>query len=205
MKAIEARRVTRLTQRLLGRSGVCTFCALLATAAPAIAQEPVSPYAGEEGRAIKALSPDQIADLEAGKGMGFAMAAELNHYPGPRHVLDMADELGLDSDTIARVQAIFDAMQADAVRLGEQLIEAERQLDRAFAERTIDETRLAELTAHAAELQGQLRAVHLAAHIAVTRELTLEQVHAYDAMRGYDGGEAHEHDPSRHQQENGQG
>jgi len=197
-----------LTQATTGRVGASTLSflvALVALVAPAIAQEPVSPYAGEEGREIKALSSDQIADLETGKGMGFAMAAELNHYPGPRHVLDMADELGLDPSTTVRVQEIFDEMQTDAVRLGTQLIDAERQLDRAFAERTIDEPRLAELTARTAKLEGELRAVHLAAHIAVTRELTPEQIHAYDAMRGYDGAEAHEHDPSRHEREDGQG
>lgn len=186
--------------RRLQHRGGCPLGLLLALAAPAIAQEPVSPYAGEESRDIKALSPQQVADLEAGKGMGFAMAAELNHYPGPRHVLDMADELRLDSDAIARVQAIFDEMQADAIRLGLQLIEAERELDRSFAERTIDEARLAALTARSAELEGELRAVHLAAHLSVTRLLTPQQIHAYDAMRGYNGGETHEHDPSRHLQ-----
>lgn len=171
---------------------------LLATAAPAIAQEPVSPYAGEEGREIKALSSEQIADLEAGKGMGYAMAAELNHYPGPRHVLDMADQLGLSTELIDRVQAIYDAMEADAVALGGQLIEAERELDRAFADRTIDESRLAELTARSAGIEGELRAVHLAAHLAVTRLLSPEQIHAYDAQRGYGGDAGHEHDPARH-------
>lgn len=187
-----------MTESTVWRLGAGALGVLLAIAAPANGQEPVSPYAGEEGREIKALSPDQVSDLETGKGMGFAMAAELNHYPGPRHVLDMADELGLDSDAVAEVQAVFDAMQADAIRLGAQLIEAERELDRAFAERTIDETRLAELTAHSAELEGELRAVHLAAHLSVTRALTPEQIHAYDAKRGYGGGETHEHDASRH-------
>ena len=170
---------------------------LLALAASAIAQETVSPYAGEEGREIKALSPGQIADLEAARGMGYAMAAELNHYPGPRHVLDMADELGLEAEAIGRVQAIYDAMEAEAIRLGHQLIEAERALDRAFVDRTIDEARLAALTARSAELEGELRTVHLAAHLGVARELTPEQIHAYDVLRGY-GGETHEHDPSRH-------
>lgn len=44
-----------------------------------------SPYAGLPAREIKALSPEEIADLAAGRGMGLALAAELNGYPGPRH------------------------------------------------------------------------------------------------------------------------
>ncbi len=45
-----------------------------------------SPYAGMQARPIKALSAEQIADLKAGRGLSLALAAELNGYPGPRHV-----------------------------------------------------------------------------------------------------------------------
>ena len=187
-----------MTERIVGRFGASALGLLLAVAGPAIAQEAVSPYAGEEGRTIKALSAEQIADLEAGKGMGYAMAAELNHYPGPRHVLDMADALGLDAETIRKTEALFDAMQTAARKFGERIIEAERQLDQAFVERTIAETRLTELTRRIAELEGELRNIHLAAHLEMTRLLTPKQIHAYDQMRGYGGGETHEHDPSGH-------
>ena len=49
-------------------------------AAPLVprAQQPAQPYAGMQTRQIKALSAEQIADLKAGRGMGLAMAAELN-------------------------------------------------------------------------------------------------------------------------------
>jgi hypothetical protein len=58
----------------------------------------VGPYAGLEKRAIKALSDAQIADLRAGRGMGLALPAELNGYPGPVHVLELGDRLGLDAE-----------------------------------------------------------------------------------------------------------
>ena len=54
-----------------------------------------SPYVGMQTRSIKALSDQQIADLKAGRGMGLALPAELNGYPGPAHVLELADQLGL--------------------------------------------------------------------------------------------------------------
>ena len=53
------------------------------------------PYAGLESRAIKALAPSEVEDLRQGNGMGMALPAELNGYPGPRHVLDLAEELNL--------------------------------------------------------------------------------------------------------------
>src|SRR5436853_3380990 len=104
---------------------------LLLGFAPASAQE--QPYAGYEQRPTKALSEQQIADLKAGRGMGLALAAELNGYPGPMHVLELGDRLGLTADQRTRVQALFNDMKAEAVPLGEKLIAQEADLDRQFA------------------------------------------------------------------------
>jgi hypothetical protein len=60
------------------------------------------PYAGLEARSIKTLSDQQIGDLRAGRGMGLALAAELNGYPGPMHVLELADALGLSANSVRR-------------------------------------------------------------------------------------------------------
>jgi hypothetical protein len=83
------------------------------------------PYAGLEQRAVKALSEQQIADLKAGRGMGLALPAELNGYPGPSHVLENADALGLSAEQRDRTKNLFDTMKAEAVPVGEQLIEQE--------------------------------------------------------------------------------
>jgi hypothetical protein len=85
----------------------------------AAAQSP-RPYAGMQARAIKALSAEQIADLNAGRGMSLALAAELNGYSGPRHVLELGDQLGLTDQQRADVQRLFDAMTAEAIPLGEK-------------------------------------------------------------------------------------
>src|SRR5215212_12248994 len=89
-----------------------------------------TPYAGMQTRPIKALSDQQVADLGAGRGMGLAMAAELNGYPGPSHVLELADKLELTPDQRKRIKAMFDAMKAEAVPLGSKLIEQEADLDK---------------------------------------------------------------------------
>ena len=80
------------------------------------------PYAGLQMRPIKSLSAQQVADLSSGRGMGLALAAELNGYPGPSHVLELADNLDLTTEQRARVQALFDAMKAEAMPLGAMLI-----------------------------------------------------------------------------------
>ena len=69
-----------------------------------------SPYAGQEARSIKALSADEIEGLLAGKGMGFAKAAELNGYPGPAHVLELAQQLRLSDEQTAATLAVHAEM-----------------------------------------------------------------------------------------------
>jgi hypothetical protein len=70
------------------------FLLVAALCAPLLVADE-SPYAGEEARAIKALSDQEIEAYLSGQGMGYAKAAELNSYPGPKHVLELARELGL--------------------------------------------------------------------------------------------------------------
>ncbi len=148
-------------------------------------QHQQSPYADLKGREIKALSAEELQQYEAGEGMGLALAAELNRYPGPRHALELAEDLGLSDDQTRRVQEIRDEMSSRAVRLGRQIVAHERELDRAFADRTIDDARLQASTAEIGRLQGALRFAHLRAHLAMVRILSSEQVSRYEMLRGY--------------------
>jgi Spy/CpxP family protein refolding chaperone len=172
--------------------------ATLLAAAAAQADTP-SPYAGEQHRAIKALSPRDVDDLLAGRGMGLARAAELNSYPGPMHVLELADRLGLSAEQRTRTQALVEQMRTAAQRLGAAVIVQEHALDRAFAERRIDATALQARLAQIAALQGELRFVHLRTHLAQAEILTPEQRQEYDVLRGYAGGDsAPAHGPGGH-------
>ena len=170
------------------RQIISLVVALFVLAMPAFAQTPAQPYAGQQGRDIKALSPEEIAALLKGEGMGLAKAAELNGYPGPAHVLALAKELKLSDAQRAQAQAVFDRMHASAVVLGVEIVEHEHALDRGFAEGNIATDRLAEATAKIAALQGDLRAVHLTAHLDTRPLLSDEQVATYRRLRGYDGG-----------------
>ena len=77
------------------------------------------PYAGLEKRPVQALSDQQVADLRAGRGMGMALPAELNGYPGPSHVIELADKLTLTDAQLATAKTLFGSMKAEAVPLGE--------------------------------------------------------------------------------------
>lgn len=138
-----------------------------------------------EPREIQALTPSELEGLLAGEGMGFALAAELNRHPGPLHVLELASDLGLSADQRAQVEAIFEEMRSHAMRVGRQYVGAERALDRFFVNRRLDATELGHLTAEAARLRGELRRIHLDAHLQTTELLDGAQVEAYDRLRGH--------------------
>lgn len=159
---------------------------VLLSCAPVYAQDnPHSAHAGKETREIKALSNDEVAALLAGAGAGYALAAELNHYPGPKHTLDLREKLGLTADQTRKIERVYANMTATAAKIGKELVETERALDSAFANRTITRARLQELTTRIGELTAALRMVHLGAHITTTSLLTREQIHQYDVERGY--------------------
>jgi Spy/CpxP family protein refolding chaperone len=158
-----------------------------------------SPYVGQEFREIKALSPQETSDYLSGNGMGLAKAAELNGYPGPAHVLQLAAQLDLTSEQKAKTEVLFKKMQARAIPLGKELVEEERTLDRLFASRSVDSESLGEVLARLGRLQGQVRQVHLDAHIEQTHLLTPAQVEKYNQLRGYGMTQEQEtHQPRQH-------
>jgi hypothetical protein len=157
---------------------------------PTLAQ----PYAGLEQRDIRALAPERVADLLAGRGAGFALSAELNHYPGPTHVLQLAEQLELTIEQHDAVSAVKTAMQEEAAALGARLVDEEQNLDDAFRSGTITAEQVSSMTERISGLEGQLRNVHLQAHVVLADVLTESQVATYDALRGYgaaEGGASH--------------
>jgi hypothetical protein len=129
----------------------------------------LSQYRNQEQREIKALSPEEVADLLAGKGMGFAKAAELNGYPGPAHVLELAAPLRLSPEQRARTEALFERMNLQARHLGAQLVQAERELDASFREHRVTAELLAQQLEQVSALQAKVRNAHLHAHLEQTQ------------------------------------
>ena len=177
------------------KNGLIIFGLIITIPYLAFAQSGHSPYAGQQKREIKALSQEDVEGYLTGQGMGFAKAAELNHYPGPKHVLELARELLLEKEQIDQTKGAYDRMHKDAVSLGRKIVEKERFLDHLFASGKIDAEKLQELTLEIGTLQGELRAVHLRAHLEMRRILTPHQIQRYDELRGYQGaGGEHKHE-----------
>lgn len=169
------------------RTFVYLLCWLVAVSPAAVAQHAHqhSPYAGLPSSGVASLSVEELESLTNGAGMGLARAGELNHYPGPKHVLELADSLRLTDQQRSQVEAMFESMLERARALGREIIDAERTLSRRFEHGHIDSATLDSLTGEIAQRMGRLRYTHLATHLALKDILTAEQVATYDRLRGY--------------------
>jgi Spy/CpxP family protein refolding chaperone len=148
-----------------------------------------SKYSGQDqNRIIKSLSVEDITSLKTGTGDAFggmALLAELNGYPGPRHVLDLANELELSNEQKQNITAVYNNMKNKAIKLGQEIVDTEKGANDAFANKSISDLQLKQLIIESAQAYGQLRYVHLSTHLSMLDILTPEQVSLYNQLRGY--------------------
>ncbi|WP_167740399.1 Spy/CpxP family protein refolding chaperone [Parasedimentitalea huanghaiensis] len=158
---------------------------MIAVGAPALAETIHQPYKGFEIRSIASLSVKDIEELQSGAGWGLALPAELNGYPGPAHVLELQTDLDLTPSQASQMQAIFDAMQIEAVTQGNALIQAEHDLDQGFKSGDLSPAKLRTLIAAAEAARANLRYIHLSRHLMSVDVLSAEQSSKYSELRGY--------------------
>lgn len=143
-----------------------------------------SPWAGEQTREIKSLTARELTGIPKGHGVGMALPAELNSYPGPRHALDLSEELNLTPEQIEQIELFYQEMSQQAVPLGQQFIEIEKEIDEKF-DKSITSEELSELLKNSSEIKWKLRNIHLQAHLKTADVLSLEQISLYDQLRRY--------------------
>ncbi|HYY71265.1 MAG TPA: hypothetical protein VE595_02530 [Nitrososphaeraceae archaeon] len=148
----------------------------------------ISKYIGQENRIIKSLSSEDIESLETGTGDAFggmAKLAELNGYPGPRHVLDLGKELGLTTVQKENITMIYNYMKREALKLGQEILQIEKTANELFANKSISDSELQQLIIKSAENYGKLRYIHLTTHLKMMGILSQEQIILYNTLRGY--------------------
>jgi len=157
-----------------------------------------SKYAGQERRTIKSLSPDDITELQNGAGWGLAKAAELNGVPGPAHLLELKQEIGLTSSQIEKIQLIHKQMKTDAIELGKRLIAQELELEKRFQTDIPSAEELKSMLNALGVTRAQLRFVHLVTHLKTPDILSDEQIKTYNQLRGYASSNPCENVPKGH-------
>ena len=148
-------------------------------------QDFASSYIEQLDSPVRGLSTQEVDNLLNGRGAGYARLAELNGYPGPRHVLDLSSQLDLSTQQVKEIQVAFEQMQSQAKNLGRTIVNKEQKLSHAFASGNIINAELERETAELARLYGKLRTTHLQAHLQITPLLSAQQIEKYNRLRGY--------------------
>ena len=133
--------------------------------------------------ALMAQVPADRDILLNAEGGGQGMYAEQNGYPGPKHVLDMADKLGLSKEQRTAVGALYADMAKRAKDIGKQIVRIEEELNAAFADRMVSEKTIRDDCEEIGRLRGSLRSVHLSAHLKCRAVLKDDQVALYRKLR----------------------
>jgi hypothetical protein len=76
-------------------------------------------------------------------------------------------------------------MKAEAIPLGQQLLDQEAALDKQFASRSVTAETLKAATAQIGATQAELRNTHLKYHLETVQLLSAEQIRQYATLRGY--------------------
>ncbi|MEM9356710.1 MAG: hypothetical protein AAGB04_10890 [Pseudomonadota bacterium] len=165
---------------------------LLLLSSPVLAESKLNqPYTGQEKRSVSSLSAADLHALRNGQGWGLAKPAELNGYPGPIHVLELADRLKLSKVQVSRLREIYREMNDSARRIGMAFVQSEVELDALFKTRAVTPDALKRALAKTSQLRANLRAAHLNAHIKTVPLLTVHQRHLYMRLRGYSNKGSH--------------
>ena len=170
---------------IIAMFGWISLLAVTSTSAPAQHAHTMSPYAHTQSSEVSTLTPEEVRELRNGEGMGLARPAELNQFPGPKHLLDLVADLDLNPAQLARIKAIREKMKMRAIAKGGEILEMERRLADLFASGHPSVEEMNRITEHLGVMRGQLQAIHLLAHIESARELTADQIESYDRLRGY--------------------
>jgi Spy/CpxP family protein refolding chaperone len=128
------------------------------------------------------------ADREAllnGEGMGLAAYAELNGYPGPKHVIDLKDQLGLTQDQLKKTEAVMKGVQISAKATGEEIVREEENLHKLFETGKVNERLLRSALDRIGKLRGELRFLHMQAHVKMKGILSPNQIQRYNELRAH--------------------
>jgi Spy/CpxP family protein refolding chaperone len=167
---------------------VCVCVALSVYGSAGVAQE-ASTHAGQATPEIKSLSAAEAQGYLEGREMGLAKVAELNGYPAPAHVLELAAQLQLTPHQRAKAEHLNRSIKT-AARLGYWLVEAERRLNLLFVKGEADDGKITSLVRRIGGLEAEIRLVHLRAHLDMRRVLTADQIKKYEQERGHAGAQS---------------
>jgi Spy/CpxP family protein refolding chaperone len=171
-----------MTGRKVMVASVATVVALMAGGARAQHGGHAQHSGGQGHLAAQACAEQFNTVVGEGRGFGMAFAADQNGYPGPMHVLELKDRLKLTAEQEAKAQELHAAVKAEQPKSA-RLLEAERRLERLFADGVATEANVRVAVAEIERARTEVRLVHLLTHVRTRDVLTDEQRRIYHQAR----------------------
>lgn len=127
---------------------------------------------------------DRQALLNA-EGMGLASYAEMNGFPGPKHVMELKDQLGLTTDQLKKTEGLRNGVELSGKLTGKEIVHEEEELYKLFEEGKANDRTVRARVERIGKLRGELRFIHLQAHLKMKQVLSPNQVQRYNELRGH--------------------
>lgn len=146
--------------------------------------------AAEENIEISPNSTLSIKEVDAyltGKSLDFAKTAEIHHYPSPKQVLKLENQLSLAKPQINRTIMLNKLMRKYTIKAGREIVIKERQLYKLFAEEPVNLEEVEKLVKEIAALKGEIRFIHLKTNVSQKALLNEYQVSLIEGKNGKAG------------------
>jgi Spy/CpxP family protein refolding chaperone len=128
----------------------------------------------ELGNAQASFPPDKDQLLK-GEAAGQNMVAENNGYPSPQKIVSLKDQIGLTKDQLKKIKEIVTNLPISAVVKGQEIIDAEDELNKLFESGTISEKTLRIKLERIGKMRAELRFVHLQIYVKEKQILSAKQ------------------------------
>jgi len=128
----------------------------------------------ETGNAQATYPPDKDQLLK-GEAAGQNLVAEQNGYPSPQKIVSLKDQIGLTKDQLKKIKEIVTNLPISAVVKGQEIIDAEDELNTLFQSGTVNERTLRLKLERIGKMRAELRFMHLQIYVKEKQILSAKQ------------------------------
>ena len=128
----------------------------------------------ETGNAQATYPPDKDQLLK-GEAAGQNLVAEQNGYPSPQKIVSLKDQIGLTKDQLKKIKEIVTNLPISAVVKGQEIIDAEEELNTLFQSGTVNERTLRLKLERIGKMRAELRFMHLQIYVKEKQILSAKQ------------------------------
>ena len=123
----------------------------------------------------QAMYPPDKDQLLKGEAAGQNLVAEQNGYPSPQKIVSLKDQIGLTKDQLKKIKEIVTNLPISAVVKGQEIIDAEDELNTLFQSGTVNERTLRLKLERIGKMRAELRFMHLQIYVKEKQILSAKQ------------------------------